>query len=194
MKVGRKKAYSYLSLLTNSVIIRGFEAVRSDWSPIARKAQKKLLETLLTDSSEDRREKARRVIYNICRSILKRPVQLLINELSIRGPLRKSPSKYGSKTPAVGAFLQYCKQNNLDPELEWKKWDGFPYLIGKGSSNQPQYLRAYHPDVFLEGKKQIDRLHYVREILGASKRFGIQIKESEAQQGALIIPLTVFLK
>ena len=82
----------------------------------------------------------------------------------------------------------------LDPEQEWKKWDGFPYIIAKGLPNEPQYLRAYHPDVFQDKKQEIDRLHYVREILGASKRFGIHIRESEAQQGALIIPLTVFLK
>jgi hypothetical protein len=80
----------------------------------------------------------------------------------------------------------------LNPESEWKKWDGFPYIIAKGSQNEPQYLRAYHPDTFRKGEKVIDRMHYVREILGASNRFGIQIRESEAQQGAFIIPLTVF--
>ncbi|MHA2244290.1 MAG: DNA polymerase domain-containing protein [Candidatus Hodarchaeales archaeon] len=194
LKRGRKKAYSYISLMTNNVIIRGFEAVRSDWSPLARKAQRRLLETLLTDLSDKRREKARKLIFNICRTIIQSSVPQLIEGLSIRGPLRKSPAKYKSKTPAVGAFLHYCKQYNLDPDEEWKRWDGFPYIIAKSFSNQPQYLRAYHPDVFREGKKEIDRVHYVREILGASKRFGIQIKESEAQQGAFIIPLTVFLE
>jgi len=194
LKKGRKKAYAYVSLLTNNIIIRGFEAVRSDWSPLARKAQRELLEALLTDLSDERREHARRVIFNISRAILRNPVSQLVKELTIRGPLRRSPAKYRSKTPAVGAFLHYCEQKNLDPELEWKKWDGFPYIIAKGSSNESQYLRAYHPDVFQQNKKEIDRLHYVREILGASKRFGININETEAQQGALIIPLTVFLK
>ncbi|GAG00199.1 unnamed protein product, partial [marine sediment metagenome] len=45
LKKGRKKAYAYLSL-SNEVVIKGFEAVRSDWSPLARKTQKNLLETL----------------------------------------------------------------------------------------------------------------------------------------------------
>ncbi|MFX1284555.1 MAG: DNA polymerase domain-containing protein [Promethearchaeota archaeon] len=194
LKKGRKKAYAYVSLLSNSIIIRGFEAVRSDWSPLARKAQRELLETLLTDLTDERRENARRVIFNISREILRNPISQLIQELTIRGPLRRSPTKYKSKTPAIGAFLHYCEQMSLDPEQEWKKWDGFPYIIAKGPPNEPQYLRAYHPDVFQKEEKEIDRLHYVREILGASKRFGIHIKESEAQQGALIIPLTVFLK
>ena len=193
LKKGRKKAYAFVSLLSNNIIIRGFEAVRSDWSPLARKAQRKLLETLLTDLSDERRNHARRVIFNICRGILRNPVSQLIQDLTIRGPLRRSPSKYRSKTTSVGAFLHYCNQNSLDPEIEWKKWDGFPYIIAKGSPNEPQYLRAYHPDVFRNGKRLIDRIHYVREILGASNRFGIQITESEAQQGAFIIPLTVFL-
>ncbi|MFX1421159.1 MAG: DNA polymerase domain-containing protein [Promethearchaeota archaeon] len=194
LKKGRKKAYAYDSLLTNNIVIRGFEAVRSDWSPLARKAQRELLEALLTDLSDKRREHARRVIFNISRVILSNSVTMLIKDLTIRGPLRRSPAKYRSKTPAIGAFLHYCEHLGLDPELEWKKWDGFPYIIAKGSPNEPQYRRAYHPDVFRDGKKLIDRMHYVREILGASSRFGIQIRESEAQQGAFIIPLTVFFK
>lgn len=193
LKKGRKKAYAFVSLLSNNIVIRGFEAVRSDWSPLARKAQRKLLETLLTDLSDERRDNARKVIFNICRDILRNPISQLIQDLTIRGPLRRSPTKYRSKTPSVGAFLHYCNQKSLDPEIEWKKWDGFPYIIAKGSRNEPQYLRAYHPDVFRNGGKLIDRLHYVRELLGASNRFGIQIKESEAQQGAFIIPLPVFL-
>ncbi|MFW9905192.1 MAG: DNA polymerase domain-containing protein [Candidatus Thorarchaeota archaeon] len=192
LKKGRKKAYAYVSMLTNSIVIRGFEAVRSDWSPLARRAQRVLLETLLTDQSVKRRENARRVIFNVCRNILRGQVSQLITDLTIRGPLRRSPAKYRSKTPSVGAFLRYCDQIGLNPESEWKKWDGFPYIIAKSSQNEPQYLRAYHPDTFRKGEKVIDRMHYVREILGASSRFGIQIRESEAQQGAFIIPLPVF--
>ncbi|MFX0125014.1 MAG: DNA polymerase domain-containing protein [Candidatus Hodarchaeota archaeon] len=192
LKKGRKKAYAYVSMLSNNIVIRGFEAIRSDWSPLARKAQRELLKTLLTDQSVTRRENARRKIFNICRNILRGQVSHLIPDLTIRGPLRRSPTKYRSKTPSVGAFLHYCDEMRLDPEIEWKKWDGFPYIIGKGSLNEPQYLRAYHPDAFRKKQKIIDRMHYVREILGASNRFGIHIRESEAQQGAFIIPLTVF--
>ncbi|MFX1515847.1 MAG: DNA polymerase domain-containing protein [Promethearchaeota archaeon] len=192
LKKGRKKAYAYRSILSNTIVIKGFEAVRSDWSPIARKAQRELLETLLIGQSVKRRENARRVIFNICRNILRGRAHQLIPDLTIRGPLRRSPTKYRSKTPSVGAFLYYCNEKGLNPEEEWKKWDGFPYIISKGSHKEPQYLRAYHPEVFRDGQKIIDRMHYVREILGASSRFGIQIRETEAQQGAFIIPLTVF--
>lgn len=192
LKKGRKKAYAYQSLLTQEIIIKGFEAIRSDWSPLAKKTQRKLLETLLSDFSDDREVKAKKNVFDSCRSILRKSVSDLIPELSIRGPLRRSPAEYRSKTPAVGAFLHYCEENGLSPDLEWKKWDGFPYIIAKGPLNQPQYHRAFHPNVFRRGEKKIDKMHYIKEILGASSRFGIQISENEAQQGAFIIPLTVF--
>ncbi|MFX0084029.1 MAG: DNA polymerase domain-containing protein [Candidatus Hodarchaeota archaeon] len=192
LKKGRKKAYAYLSL-SNEVVIRGFEAVRSDWSPLARKSQRKLLETLLNDFSNNRLDNAHDLVLKVCKRILTDPVQQLIQDLVIRGPIRRPPAKYRAKTPAIGAFLHYCKENNLDPEKEYLLWDGFPYIIAKGPISKPQYKRAYHPDVFQSGRKKVDRMHYVKEILGASNRFGIQISANEAFHQAFVIPLTVFL-
>ena len=192
LKKGRKKAYAYLSLLTQDVIIRGFEAVRSDWSPLAKKTQRKLLEILLMDFSEHRLRNAREFVIRTCRFILKSPITDLVSELSIRGPVKRAPTEYKTRTPAIGAFLNYCKAQSLDPEVEWKQWDGFPYIIAKSALNQPQFKRAYHPDIFRSGKKDIDRFHYIKEILGASNRFGISINENEALHGRFIIPLTEF--
>jgi DNA polymerase elongation subunit (family B) len=193
LKKGRKKAYAYTSLYTHKVIIRGFEAVRSDWSPLAKTAQRKLLEILLLDFTSERLIKARRFIIQTCRFILTTlSIEQLITELSIRGPLRRPPSKYKTLTPAVGAFLNYCSERNLDPEIHWKEWDGFPYIIAKSSRKSPQFTRAFHPDLFREGLKEVDRLHYIREILGASNRFGIQINENEAIEGRFVVPLPEF--
>ena len=191
MKKGRKKAYAYLSL-SNKVVIKGFEAVRSDWSPLARKTQKNLLETLLKDFSKYRMEKAYDLVFNVCKKIFTNPLEQLMEDLVIRGPLKRSPAKYRTKTPAIGAFLHYCQENNLDPDKEYLQWDGFPFIIAKGPSTHPQYKRAFHPDIFREGKKKIDRMHYVKEILGASNRFGIQIDAKEAYHKAFVIPLTDF--
>jgi len=192
LKKGRKKAYSYLSIYSEKVVIKGFEAVRSDWSPLAKKTQRLLLETLLTNFSDDRMRISRQMVVRTCQFILRSSVDKLIDELSIRGPLKRSPRDYKTRTPAVGAFINYCKAQGKDPEIEWEHWDGFPFIIAKGSSKQPQFLRAYHPNVFRERIKQIDRLHYVKEILGASNRFGIELKEIEALKGRFIIPLTEF--
>ncbi|MHA1976700.1 MAG: DNA polymerase domain-containing protein [Candidatus Hodarchaeales archaeon] len=192
LKKGRKKAYAYLSLLTQDVIIRGFEAVRSDWSPLAKKTQRKLLEILLMDFSDNRLQNARKFVIQTCRFILKSPTNDLFSELSIRGPVKRAPTEYKTRTPAIGAFLNYCKAKNLDPEVEWKQWDGFPYIIAKSALNQPQFKRAYHPDVFRTSKRKIDRFHYIKEILGASNRFGISLNENEALHGRFIIPLTEF--
>lgn len=193
LKKGRKKAYAYLSLLTNKVVIRGFEAVRSDWSPLARKTQRLLLETLLRDFSDQRLLNARRLILKVCFKILNDPQERLIPELTILGPVKRSPKSYRSVTQATGAFLHYCEINKLDPEEEYKKWDGFPYIITEHSENVPQYQRAFHPDFIQKNKEKIDRNHYIREILGASNRFGIDISEAEVKSNALIIPLTNFL-
>ena len=144
------------------------------------------------DFSQDRMQNARRFVVRTCRFILNSSIDRLIKELTIRGPLRRSPSKYKVRTPAIGAFINYCNIKGIDPENEWKQWDGFPYIIAKGSSTQPQFKRSYHPDLFQQGKKEIDRLHYVKEILGASNRFGIELNENEAIQGRFIIPLTEF--
>jgi len=192
LKKGRKKAYSYLSIYSGNVVIKGFEAVRSDWSPLAKKTQRLLLETLLMDFSKNRMHKSRQMVVRTCRFILRSSIDTLIDELSIRGPLKRSPSNYKVRTPAVGAFINYCKSQGKNPEVEWKHWDGFPYIIAKGSSKQPQFLRAYHPDVFRKKIKQIDRLHYIKEILGASNRFGIELKQIEALKGRFIVPLTEF--
>ncbi|MHA1966357.1 MAG: DNA polymerase domain-containing protein [Candidatus Hodarchaeales archaeon] len=192
LKKGRKKAYAYLSL-SNEVVIKGFEAVRSDWSPLARKTQKNLLETLLKDFTKSRMENAYDLVYNVSKKILTNPLEQLMEDLVIRGPLKRSPEKYRTKTPAIGAFLHYCQENNIDPDKEYLQWDGFPYIIAKGPANHPQYKRAFHPDVFRSGKKKIDRMHYVKEIVGASNRFGILIDAKEAYQKAFVIPLTTFL-
>ncbi len=192
LKKGRKKAYSYLSLLSHTVVIRGFEAVRSDWSPLARSTQRSLLERLLTDFSLRRIEKAENYVLDECLKILKAPINELITLLTIRGPVRRSPQKYKSKTPAVGAFLHYCHEHNLNPDEEWMNWDGFPYIIASGRKNQPQYQRAYHPENFKSKKFQVDRIHYIREILGASNRFGITLSEKMVLNRAYTIPLTTF--
>ncbi|MFW9777375.1 MAG: DNA polymerase domain-containing protein [Candidatus Heimdallarchaeota archaeon] len=193
LKEGRKKAYAYYSLLSGDIIIKGFEAVRSDWSPLAKKTQRQLLETLLTDFTNNRDHKAQNVVVEACRTILTKSMSQLFEDLTIRGPLRKAPSKYRTKTPAVGAFLKYCARNKLDPEEEWKRWDGFPYIIAKGPIGKPQYLRAYHPDVFHNKRHKPDRRHYVREILGASERFGITFSENEILHRIFVVPLTEFL-
>ncbi|MHA1225529.1 MAG: DNA polymerase domain-containing protein [Candidatus Hodarchaeales archaeon] len=192
LKKGRKKAYAYLSLNTQKVVIKGFEAVRSDWSPIARRTQKTLLETLLKDFSHDRILNAKRLILKICFRILNDPQDRLLSDLTIRGPIKRSPKAYRSKTKAMGAFLHYCEEKKLDPTSEWKNWDGFPYIIANEHGKHPQYFRAYHPDTFKKQKRQIDRIHYIKEILGASKRFGIEISISEVRNRALVVPLSNF--
>jgi hypothetical protein len=126
---------------------------------------------------------------SICRKILQSPKKLLLKHIIVLGPV-KEPKRYKSVTPAMGAFLNYCKKNNLDKDHEWKLWDRFPYIITKGRPDQPQYLRAYHVDYVRKNESvYIDREHYVNEIISSSERFGISFSVNQIR----VVPLTQFL-
>lgn len=179
-KPGRAKAYSYYSLLNNKLHITGFEAVRSDWSYLSREAQKKVLELILTDNVEKVEqeekdilnaglEKAREYLINLSKRILEMPVEQLIPKTTILSPIKKKPSNYKSKVPGVLAFLHYTKKEGLDPETSWKEFDKFPWVVTPGSGIISE--RARHPKY----AQEIDREHYITEILRSSEGFGIQL-------------------
>ncbi|MFW9930622.1 MAG: DNA polymerase domain-containing protein [Candidatus Thorarchaeota archaeon] len=168
-KPGRRKAYAYMSALDNQLIIRGFEAVRGDWSTFAREVQTKVLYTLLSIPKGGER-KASDVLLSYIRKLEKLPYEELIDQVVIYSPIKRPPKKYKSKPPVIGAFIHYCSKNNLDPETSWKEFDKFPWVIVPGKNILVK--RAYHPKYV----NKIDRLHYIHEIIRAAERFGISIK------------------
>ncbi|MFX1250749.1 MAG: DNA polymerase domain-containing protein [Promethearchaeota archaeon] len=191
-KPGRKKAYAYVSGLTNELVIKGFEAVRSDWSESAQEAQKAVLNCLLRERGTpiERGIKAKRITLGICRSILETPVEELKPKLQILGALR-NPNRYKSRTPAVAAFLHYAKEEELNIETDWKTFDKFPYVIVPSEeSDAPLYKRARHPDLASE----IDRWHYVGEIIRAVERFGVILTLEEVKQKRILLPLEQFIQ
>ncbi|MHA1169554.1 MAG: DNA polymerase domain-containing protein, partial [Candidatus Hodarchaeales archaeon] len=97
----RKKAYAYLSAYSRKLIIKGFEAVRKDWSPIARRFQRELLELLLSTNDL---AKARKFVIETAMSILKGPPPVK-EDVTILAPVRGGPSAYKSITPGVAAYL-----------------------------------------------------------------------------------------
>ncbi len=166
---GRKKAYSYVSASTSELHIRGFEAVRSDWSKMAQDIQRDVLNTILREKvMEEGQNKAERIVLEKGVNLLKAPAKEVKDFITIKSSI-KQPSKYKSPTPAVGAFLHYSEMIGQDPEVTWEEYDRFPYVIIPG--NGPLYTRARHPDY--AGK--IDRVHYVNELLRAAARFGVSL-------------------
>ena len=185
-KPDRKKAYSYVSLLDDELKIKGFEAVRSDWSPLARTAQRKVLEILLKYpktsreiiKSEKEREEftiAEQFLVNLGAKILQMSAEELLPKVVILSPIRRHPAQYKGKTPAVQAFLDYAKKERLDVNREWMNYDKFPWVITTG--NGLIYDRAKHPKYV----DDIDREHYVIEMLRCCEDLGVKVSLEEVK-------------
>ncbi|MFX0090302.1 MAG: DNA polymerase domain-containing protein [Candidatus Hodarchaeota archaeon] len=190
-KPGRKKAYAYFSALSKELTIKGFEAIRSDWSEVAQEGQRRVLNCLLRESGTpvEREIKARKITLRLCREILEAPLEKLKPRVRILGRLR-DPKKYKARTAAVAAFLHYAKEKDLDIETDWKTFDKFPYVIVPSSNaNDPLYQRARHPDLATE----IDRWHYIGESIRAVERFGVFLTLEEVKMKRILLPLEKFM-
>ncbi len=200
-KPGRAKAYSYFSLLDSHLQIKGFEAVRSDWSFLSRDAQKKVLELILKEPVKKSKkhgkkiifidtglEKATKFLINLATDILHMPTEELLKKAIVLSPIKKEPSKYKAKMPAVLAFLDFAKKEGLDPITEWKEYDKFPWVITPGTGLISE--RARHPKYTTD----IDRDHYVTEILRASEGFGIKISLQDIKNKLTMEPIDEILK
>lgn len=172
----RKKAYGYVSAFSGELNIRGFEAVRGDWTPFSKRVQLNVIDILLRSGDlQAAMEDAKKVVRHECRILLTKSLEKLQDEIILHAPINQPPSKYKQAQPVLGAFLNYCEVHGLDPETEWKNISKFPYLIFKGKG--PQYLRSRHPDL-LDGR-EIDRNQYIKQLLGAVSRFGVNIQIDE---------------
>jgi DNA polymerase, archaea type len=170
---GAKKRYAYVSAITKNISILGFESIRHDWSPFAKKIQKITFELLLTTGDL---VYTKNQIIKAIQENLNLPSEELKNEFITQGPIKRDLDKYKVKTPAVAAFHHYMNIKNRDPKAEWKEYDYFPYIVVKGKS--AQWERAKHPD--LVNLDDIDVEHYVDEALRAVNRFNLNITKNEA--------------
>ncbi|NHJ47432.1 MAG: hypothetical protein FK733_06575 [Asgard group archaeon] len=181
-KPDRKKSYSFVSLLSDEFRIKGFEAVRSNWSPLARTAQRKVLEILLkhpgNNSDQSEFQIARQFLIAIGAKVLQMSTEELLPKVVILTPIRRSPENYKAKAPAVEAFKHYGHMEQLDISKEWMDYDKFPWIIVAGEGNV--YDRARHPKYV----DDIDREHYVQEILRSCEDLGVKVTVKEVK-GAL---------
>ncbi|MHA2499656.1 MAG: DNA polymerase domain-containing protein [Candidatus Hodarchaeales archaeon] len=187
---GRRKAYAYVSALSQELTIRGFEAIRSDWSPMAQETQKRVLDTLLREQveGEENVRKATEVVIEQGLKILAMPLRELKDQITIMSPVRKAPHDYKSPTPAVGAFLHHCKLKKTDPDTTWKEFDRFPWVALPGSGSL--WERSRHPQF----ARNVDRLHYIQETLAVAARFGVQVSIDEIARRHKQGPLDKFLE
>ena len=96
-ETGAKKKYAMIDEEGN-IKIRGFETVRRDWCPLARKTQDKILNMILREGSEN---KALNYLREIFRKLKSGKVP--IEELVIKTQLKKPIESYKSLTPHVVA-------------------------------------------------------------------------------------------
>ncbi|NHJ04703.1 MAG: hypothetical protein EAX90_07765 [Candidatus Heimdallarchaeota archaeon] len=201
-KPGRSKAYSYYSLLNDRLQITGFEAVRSDWSYLSREAQTKVLEFILKEpvlkiAKENQNNKfiedpglskAKEYLIELSEQILKMPAKELIPKVMILSPIKRNPKNYKTKIPVVQAFLDFAKREGLDPDIAWKDFDKFQWIItpGKGILSS----RARHPKYV----EDVDREHYITEILRSSEGFGIKLTLQDIKNKLTMEPIDEILK
>ena len=93
---GAKKKYAMIDGEGN-IKIRGFELVRRDWSDIAKKTQRSVLEAILKDGSK---EKAVRIVKETVDRL--RAGEVPLEELVIHTQLKKSIGSYEVKSPRGG--------------------------------------------------------------------------------------------
>jgi hypothetical protein len=171
--------------------IKGFEAIRSDWSPISQAAQKKVLEILLTapempyekrynEMNRPRRchnepefNLAEEFLLQFGKNIYNLPFEQLKPHVITYSPIKRHPSQYKSMPPGVAAFMDYCEREALNPATEWLVYDKFPWIIIPGEG--PVFKRARHPDYVHE----IDRFFYVRQMLLGIRTFGLETEPED---------------
>jgi len=94
---GAKKRYALLTESDN-LILRGLEAIRGDWSAIAKKTQREILHIILSENDVD---KAATHLKTVLTDLKQRKIPLA--DLAIPGRLRRALSSYAIISPRVAA-------------------------------------------------------------------------------------------
>jgi len=100
---GAKKKYAVVDD-KGHVKIRGFEAVRSNWAPIAKKTQEHVIRAILKG---DVKSKAVQIVQQTIKDI--RDKNVPINEMIIKTQLLKPIGEYDTKPPHVAVALRMKK-------------------------------------------------------------------------------------
>ncbi len=165
-----KKRYAYLSAITGELVIVGFEAIRSDTSPLAAKVQRLALQRILSDGIY---LGAKKVVIKTLLDFLKsdNDKEHLLDDITIYGPVKKDPSKYKNKTPAYVALEHFAREKNKSFREVWADYQRFPYVITKGKGAISS--RARHPN--LVNLDEIDKEYYIKETLRIVQRINLDI-------------------
>ncbi|MFB6180289.1 MAG: DNA polymerase domain-containing protein [Candidatus Nanohalobium sp.] len=143
---GAKKKYALIGE-EGGMKITGFEQVRRDWSPIAKRAQKEVLRKVLEDEVEEAFEVAKKRIEQLKNG------EVPIEDLKIYTTLTKPPEEYDSTSPHVEAAKKAKKRGKEIPEEST-----ITYVItsGGGSISEKaeilEYAEDYDAEYYIENQ------------------------------------------
>ena len=170
----RCKTYAYLSVLSNTFTIKGFEVVRANISEYIKKIQYEIMKQLLLTNNDH--EKVKTILLNAIQALWTRSLNELKDQLKVFSPITKPLDQYKSPPPVIYAFIDYCQQRHLDPNIEWQYIERFSWIIISGKNKIS--ARARHPAY----ATMLDKMHYMKQIITLGKQFDIIIKNNEIQK------------
>lgn len=144
---GAKKKYAMLAE-DGRLKIRGFELVRRDWSDIAKKTQRQVLEAILKEGSK---EKAVAIVRDAIGRLKSGKVPF--EELAIVTQLKKDPRDYDIMSPEVSAAKKLNAQG-----IPAEKGSVISYVVGKtgkliSDKAQPlEFAKDYDPDYYINNQ------------------------------------------
>ncbi len=167
-KIGAKKKYALIS--ENDIIkIRGFETVRRDWCPLARKTQDKILRLILIEGNE---KKALEYVKEIINKIKTREIKK--EELMIKSQLKKPIAEYKAISPTVVAAKKMKEKGipvNVGSPIEYyiAEYNGKSKLV-RDKIKLPDEKNKYNIEYYLE-KQMLPSVENIFQV------FNINIKE-----------------
>ena len=171
----------YCGLLTDGRIdVVGLEAVRGDWSELAKEVQEKVIEIILRENRVDRAvDYVRKVIKKLERG------EIPLSKLIIWKTIGKELEEYESATAHVSAAKKL-----IEAGFEVDKGDKVGYIIVKGSGRLSDKAMPY---LFVDSFDQVDIEYYIKKQVVVSalrilEYFGIREDHlvSEKRQASLL--------
>ena len=143
---GAKKKYALIDEKGN-LKITGFEQVRRDWSPIAKKTQKKVLRKVLEDKTDEAAEEVKDTIEALNSG------NIDVEDLKIYTTLTKPPEEYDSTSPHVEAVKKAEKRgDSIEAETT------VDYVITRGGKSisdkakLTKYAENYDAEYYIENQ------------------------------------------
>ena len=143
---GAKKKYALLDE-DGGMKITGFEQVRRDWSPIAKKTQERVLRKVLEDDVEGAVEEAKETIERLKNG------EVPVEELRIYTSLTKKPEKYDSTAPHVEAA-----KKAMDRGDDISPGETISYVVTRGGGSISEraeivkYAESYDSEYYIDNQ------------------------------------------